>query len=157
MSSEIEGATLGSRCEDASLWPMPNVIDRLAGPRAHRTDDLRAVTRITYTRHRPLRFGRSVSCGSGLGHLRDPSNTNAGMRELLAFCGQPGLTSHIWRRTVAAIMEPGGLSARAGVDQFGHRQVGTTMNHCWGKGIRSTGAAQVAGSLAFCQRVPDRP
>jgi len=43
MSSEIEGATLGSRCEDASLWPMPNVIDRLAGRGHTEPDDLRAV------------------------------------------------------------------------------------------------------------------
>jgi hypothetical protein len=46
--------------------------------------------------------------------LRGPSNTNAGMRELFACCGQPGLTSPIWRRTIAMIMEPGGLSAPAG-------------------------------------------
>ena len=71
------------------------------------------------------------------------------MRELFAFCRQPGLTSHIRLRTAAAIMEPGGLSERAGADQFGNRQVGTTMNHYRGKGIRSTGAAQVPGSLAF--------
>jgi integrase len=92
---------------------------------------------------------RSVSCGSGLGHLRDPSNTNADMRELFAFCGQPGLTSHIWGRAAATIMEPGGLSARAGADRPGHRQLGTTMNHYRGKGIRTTRAAQVAGSAAL--------
>jgi hypothetical protein len=46
--------------------------------------------------------------------LRGPSNTNAGMRELFVCCGQPGLTSPIWRRTIAMIMEPGGLSAPAG-------------------------------------------
>ena len=79
------------------------------------------------------------------------------MRELFAFCGQPGLTSHIWRRTAATIMEPGGLSARAGADRPGHRQVGTTMNHYRGTGIGSTGAAQVPRVCRFGQRVPDRP
>jgi integrase len=71
------------------------------------------------------------------------------MRELFAFCGQPGLTSHSWHRTAATIMEPDGLSARAGADRLGHRQVGTTMNHYWGRCVGSTGAAQVPGSLAF--------
>jgi integrase len=78
--------------------------------------------------NRRARMRRSLSCGSGLGHLRDPSSTNADMRELFAFCGQPGLTNHIWHRTVTTIMEPGGLSARAGADQLGHRQVATTMS-----------------------------
>jgi integrase len=98
-----------------------------------------------------------VSCGSGLGHLRDPSNTNADMRELFAFCGQPGLTNHIWRRTVATIMEPSGLSARAGADEFGHRQGGTTMNHYRGQRHTLHGSRSGSGSLAFWPRVPDRP
>jgi len=70
------------------------------------------------------------------------------MRELFAFCGHPGLPSHIRRRTVATIMEPGGLSTRAGRTS----PATARWNHdepLSGQGIRSTGAAQVAGSLIF--------
>jgi hypothetical protein len=71
--------------------------------------------------------------------------------------GNPGLTSHIWRRAVAAIMEPSGLSARAGADQLGHRQAGTTLNRYRGTGIRCTGAAQVARVSRFLPASPGSP
>ena len=84
---------------DERRWPLA---PRMQNP----TICVRSWQRFTRRPSAPSR--RSVSCGSGLGHLGDPSNTNADVRELFAFCGQPGLTGHIWRRIVATIMSRAG-------------------------------------------------
>lgn len=46
------------------------------------------------------------------GLLRDPANTRRGIREAFAEMGRPGLTSHVFRKTVASLMDSAGLTAR---------------------------------------------
>ncbi|MCK9929044.1 hypothetical protein MXD62_18000 [Frankia sp. Mgl5] len=52
---------------------------------------------------------RSHPCEVGAGHgLRDPSNTQADIREAVADAGFPGLTSHPFgRKSVATLLEDG--------------------------------------------------
>ena len=47
---------------------------------------------------------------SPLGHLRDPSNTQADLRDVFDRVGYPDITSHTFRRTVATLMDQAGLT-----------------------------------------------
>jgi len=82
------------------------------------------------------------------GGLRDPSNTRRGLREAFAEMGMPGLTSHVFRKTVATLMDEAGLSARAAADQLGHAKPALTMDTYYGRKMRATGAAAVLEQLA---------
>lgn len=80
--------------------------------------------------------------------LRDPANTRRGIREAFAEMGRPGLTSHVFRRTVASLMDSAGLTARSAADQLGHSKVSMTQDRYMGRRIRATGAAAVLEALA---------
>jgi integrase len=55
-----------------------------------------------------------------LGGWRDPSNTQADLREAFATAGFDWVTSHVFRKTVATLMDHAGPSSRAAADQLGH-------------------------------------
>ena len=57
-----------------------------------------------------------------LGGLRDPSNTQADLRDALDTAGFEWVTSHVFRKTTATLLDQAGLSARAIADQLGHSQ-----------------------------------
>ena len=84
---------------------------------------------------------------SPLGHLRDPSNTQADLRDVFDRVGYPDITSHTFRRTVATLMDQAGLTARAAADQLGHAKVSMTQDHYFGRKITHTGAAAVLESV----------
>ncbi len=42
------------------------------------------------------------------GGLRDPSNTQADLRDAFGFAGYPWVTSHVFRKTVATVMDEAG-------------------------------------------------
>jgi integrase len=83
-----------------------------------------------------------------MGGIRDPSNTNADLKEAFAGAGYPRLTSHIYRKTVASMMDDAGLSARAAADQLGHAKVSMTQDRYMKRRVTKTGAAGVLESLA---------
>ena len=60
--------------------------------------------------------------GAPLGGLRDPSNTAGDLREAFDQAGYEWVTSHVYRKTVATLMDEAGLSARAAADQLGQRR-----------------------------------
>jgi integrase len=76
------------------------------------------------------------------GGLRDPSNTQADFRDLFAFCGYPWVTSHVFRKTVATLMDDQEKSARAIADQLGHSKPSMTQDKYLAR-RRTTGAAAV--------------
>jgi len=82
------------------------------------------------------------------GGLRDPSNTQGDLRETLTWCGLHGITSHIFRKTTATLLDNAGLSARTIADQLGHAQPSVTQNVYMGRKIASTQAATVLQQLA---------
>lgn len=92
--------------------------------------------------------GGSAVFPAQLGGLRDPSNTNADLRDAFAFAGEDALTSHSLRKTVATLMDEAGLSARQAADQLGHAQIGMTQDRYFGRKKRATGAAEVLEQLA---------
>lgn len=82
-----------------------------------------------------------------LGGLRDPSNTQGDLRVIFDEAGYPWVTSHVYRKTVATLMDQAGLTARAAADQLGHAQVSMTQDTYFGRGKRSTGAATVLEAI----------
>lgn len=89
------------------------------------------------------------------GLLRDPSNTNADLREILdkevkagdgtvLFPAMEDITSHVLgRKTVLTLMDTAGLPARAAADQAGHSKVSMTQDNYYGRKTLDTGAADV--------------
>jgi integrase len=71
--------------------------------------------------------GRPVFPAS-LGGWRDPSNTQADLRQAFTNAGFDWVTSHVFRRTVATVMDQAGLSSRAAADQLGHADTSMTSD-----------------------------
>jgi len=96
---------------------------------------------------------RSTMTGDGpafpapAGGLRDPSNTQADLRDAFAFAGLPGLTSHVFRKTVATLMYTRGRTPRNVSDQLGHSQTAMAQNKYMGRHITDTGAADILEAL----------
>jgi integrase len=80
---------------------------------------------------------------SPLGLLRDPSNTQADLRDVLQRIGYPWVTSHMFRKTAATLLDDAGLTARKIADQLGQAQVSVTQDHYLGRKIASEDAARV--------------
>ncbi|ONH49593.1 site-specific integrase [Frankia sp. CcI49] len=79
-----------------------------------------------------------------LGGLRDPSNTQADLRDAFKAVKMDWATSHIvGRKSVASAMDSAGLSARAAADQLGHRHVSMTQDRYYGRQVAETGAAAI--------------
>ena len=82
-----------------------------------------------------------------LGGLRDPSNTQADLRQAMTTAGFAWVTSHVFRKTVATLMDEAGLSARAAADQLGHAAPSMTQDVYYGRKVAATGAAAVLETL----------
>ena len=78
-----------------------------------------------------------------LGGLRDPSNTQSDLRKVFDRAGYEWVTSHVYRKTVATLMDEAGLSARQAADQLGHSKVSMTQDNYFGRKVAQTGAADV--------------
>jgi integrase len=83
-----------------------------------------------------------------MGGLRDPSNTQADLRVVFAAAGYGWVTSHVYRKTVATLMDHAGLTARQAADQLGHAKVSMTQDNYFGRKVARTGAAQVLEQFA---------
>jgi hypothetical protein len=53
------------------------------------------------------------------------------------------VTSHIYRKTVATLMDEAGLTARQAADQLGHAKVSMTQESYLGRKVARTGAAEL--------------
>jgi integrase len=81
------------------------------------------------------------------GGVRDPSNTQADLREAFTTAGFDWVTTHTFRKTVATLMDHAGLSSRAAADQLGHANTSMTTDVHFGRGVATTGAATVLEAL----------
>jgi len=75
--------------------------------------------------------------------LRDPSNTQADLREVLRGTGYEWVTSHVFRKTAATLLDGAGLTARQIADQLGQSQVSVTQDFYMGRKIASEDTARV--------------
>ena len=57
------------------------------------------------------------------------------------------MTSHVYRKTVATMMDLAGLSAGAAADQLGHAKVSMNQDNYFGRRVARTGAATVMESI----------
>jgi len=71
----------------------------------------------------------------------------ADLRELFAECGCEWVTSHVYRKTVATLMDLAGLPPRQAADQLGHAKVSMTQDNYFGRKVAKTGAAAVLAPL----------
>jgi integrase len=69
------------------------------------------------------------------GGLRDPSNTARAFREARDAAGYDWVTSHVFRKTTATILDDAGLSARAVADQLGHSRPSMTQDVYMGRKV----------------------
>jgi integrase len=59
----------------------------------------------------------------------------------------PWVTSHVFRKTTATLLDEAGLSARAIADQLGHAQPSLTQTVYMGRQVASTAAATTLEAL----------
>lgn len=67
------------------------------------------------------------------GGLRDPSNTRRDLRNARGSDGFAWVTSHVFRKTAATILDDAGLSARLVADQLGHARPSMTQDVYMGR------------------------
>ena len=79
---------------------------------------VRMLKRRRSTGHAPGPSGVIFTSPSGL--VRDPSNTQADLRQALDRIGYPWVSSHVFRKTVASRLDDEGYGIRHIADQLGH-------------------------------------
>lgn len=98
---------------------------------------------VEVLRDRKTRANSNLVFPSPKGQLRDPSNTSADIKDCFTKAGYEWATSHVFRKTVASLMDEQGLSARAAADQLGHSMISMTQNNYYGRSRKPTGAKRV--------------
>ncbi len=71
---------------------------------------------------------------SAAGTWRDPDNFDKQWRKVREDLGVPEVTSHSFRKSLADLIDVGGLSARVGADQLGHAKVSMTQDKYMSRG-----------------------
>jgi integrase len=69
------------------------------------------------------------------GTWRDVSNTERAFREAMRRAGFEWVTPHVFRKTVATVMDARGRSARDIADQLGHANPSMTQDVYMGRGL----------------------
>jgi hypothetical protein len=98
--------------------------------------------------HQPGQVGHLgvANIETGIG-LRDPSNTSDHLRDAFDDAGYEWVTSHVYRKTVATLMDEAGLSARQVADQLGQADITTTQRHYLGRTKIARNAARVLDAI----------
>ncbi|PKV93925.1 site-specific recombinase XerD [Amycolatopsis echigonensis] len=82
---------------------------------------------------------------SGAGTLRDPDNTRAQIRRVVAETPFKGLHPHDFRHYVAAVLDAAGLTAREIADYLGHERISTTQEDYMERGVVGEDAGPALG------------
>jgi integrase len=77
-----------------------------------------------------------------LGGWRDPSNLSRDLREARGSGEFAWVTSHVFRKTCATLLDEGDLSARQIADQLGHAKVSMTQDNYLGRRLTGRRTAQ---------------
>ncbi len=93
-----------------------------------------AVAALTARRRRQFWGEQKMLFPSAAGTWRDPDNFNKQRRKVRWDLGVPQVTSHSFRKSVADLIDDGGLSARVGADQLGHAKVSMTQDKYMSRG-----------------------
>jgi integrase len=136
---EIRGTVV--RVKGQGLWIKPKPKSR-AGYRTLRLP-MWAVDMLRCRRQQAVLNAWGVVFTSPTGLLRDPSNTQADLRDVFRRVGYSWVTSHVFRKTAATLLDEAGVSARKIADQLGHAQVSLTQDFYMGRKLASEDAARV--------------
>lgn len=93
-----------------------------------------AVDALTARRGLPFLGEQQMIFPSTAGTWRDPNNFNKQWRQVRDGVGGAGVTTHSFRKTVATLIDGGGLSARIGADHLGHTNVSMTQDRYMARG-----------------------
>jgi integrase len=77
-----------------------------------------------------------------IGGWRDPTNLSRELREARGTGEFAWVTSHVFRKTCATLLDEGDLSARQIADQLGHAKVSMTQDNYLGRRLTSRRTAQ---------------
>jgi integrase len=105
-----------------------------------------AVEALKARRARPFWGEQKMIFPSTTGSWRDPDAFDKQWRKVRGVLGVPEVTSHSFRKTVADLIDGGGLSARVGADQLGQRE-----------SVHDPRPVHVVRPLARRGRSPSRP
>lgn len=127
-------------------------VPRVKSSAGHRTLPL-PLFAVEMLRRRALTGPRSGSLfPDSIGGWRDPSNTSCDLREARGSDAFGWVTSHVFRKTCATILDESELSAREIADQLGHVKVPMTQDNYLERRLtsrRTADALQLAvGSVA---------
>jgi integrase len=86
-------------------------------------DALRQRRSLPYLGQHPVIMFQSTA-----GTWRDPNNFGRDWRTVREDLGVPDVTTHSFRKTLATLIDEGGLSARVGADHLGHSKVSMTRD-----------------------------
>jgi integrase len=86
-------------------------------------DALRQRRSLPYLGQHPM-----IMFPSTAGTWRDPNNFGRDWRTVREDLGVPEVTTHSFRKTLATLIDEGGLSARVGADHLGHSRVSMTQD-----------------------------
>jgi integrase len=93
-----------------------------------------AVDALTARRRLPFFGDQAMIFPSSAGTWRDSNNFNKQWRQVRDQVGADGVTTHSFRKTVATLIDGGGLSARIGADHLGHTNVSMTQDKYMARG-----------------------
>ncbi|WP_019806700.1 tyrosine-type recombinase/integrase [Saccharomonospora halophila] len=103
-----------------------------------------AVEMLSRRYREALRTGTSIAgpvFPNSEGGLRDPSNVLRVLRQVRGSEGFAWVTSHVFRKTAATVLDEAGLSARVIADQLGHAQPSMTQDVYLGRKVAGRAAA----------------
>lgn len=145
--SELLGLRWSDFDESAGTLTVSGKVVRVAGEGLVRVDDTKsaagkrtislpafAITTLVTRRSLPYLGEQRVIFPSTAGTLRDPNNFGKQWRAVRDDLGVPEVTTHSFRKTVATLIDDGGLSPRIGADQLGHSKVSMTQDRYQARG-----------------------
>lgn len=95
-------------------------------------------------RHDQPFFGEQLMIfPSTAGTWRDPNNFGKQWRQVRDELGVPEMTTNSFRKSIATLIDEGGLSARVGADQLGHSKVSMTQDRYMARGRVHTEVADL--------------
>lgn len=142
------GELLGIRWEDVdldgSVVHITGKITRVTGAGLEREDTTKTPAgmrtlplprfAVDMLRARPRLRGEPMVFTARSGEFRDPDSVSRQWRQIRAALELEWVTTHTFRKTVATLIDEGGLSARVAADHLGHAQVSMTTDVYFGRG-----------------------
>lgn len=117
-------------------------VRRTKSDAGHRTLPLPLFAMRMLERRRAGTIGDRPLFPDAIGGWRDPTNLSRELREARGTGEFAWVTSHVFRKTCATLLDEGDLSARQIADQLGHAKVSMTQDNYLGRRLTSRRTAQ---------------